>query len=60
MTCKVASSEWGSERKDRATGSECGRSSLPLDLVNSLDLMIQKDVVQSVWQTPQENQNLEL
>ena len=59
MTCKAASSEWGSERKDRATGSECCTSSLPLDLVNSLDLMIQKDV-QSVWQTPQENQNLEL
>ena len=38
------------QREGHAAGSECGTSSLPLNLVDPEDLMLKKDVVQNVWQ----------
>ena len=36
----------GAQREGHAAGSECGTSSLPLNLVDPEDLMLKKDVVQ--------------
>lgn len=40
----------GAQREGHAAGSECGMSSLPPNLVDPEDLILEKDVVQNIWQ----------